>query len=1106
MGILYEKYLQYISKYELLFERIPNFIFKNILFHSDPNEISNFQKNFGLLLSESIHLHSNYKDNYIQLVEFASIISFMDERYLDNRNIISFIFLLHFKNNELFELKPIYQEILDHFSGIINNSMVYLSFIENFLQNISLEIVFKTFIPFLSENISTHDFIQGLFYTYGNYIGKNINLGFIKKNLHKSNRDLLLNRKGSNSEIYTGSMILNYFVVNQYNNLNLGIYYVNIILANGIDQNKFIKKIIHKIPYVNIIRKEGYDLFLYSILPRNSLNFLAKFLNSLKESGYIISYNLLEIKKANYNINYNSKISSETNILSIFPFNSKKYFSKINEKRKNSFNQKISHNSELFYANGSKLSDKIEIDSLDLFLFFNSRMLLSKLQEFKTMREFLKFIKLTIKTSEFPVLIKNYPNFSQLKKTFIHLNQDKVFQRFSSLNEIFKYYKNQSYENKNEIKLLKLIEFFGFTSTESIEKLDLEIDLFPTLADIKRNFSQVKNHSFQIIENKFISLIYNDLLRNSKIMAINSFFNSHKEVIKFFILSKYKLDWIDEVFLLFVSIKFQQVLPYRKIMHHKGIFANISSFLIISKLLLLENIDSLSILYRNFSKAFDPSMITFFNYNKQEWNLESFNLDFLINEAKKRVTRIIPSKNLHLNTNFNQKCSIKSKFNYNYLFKNLNYFNQLNSFSKTLGLNRTKIQSIFKKIFLNRCVLNNNIYSSIVGKFSNDLNEITQYYFSDLKIYPPISKMKRIFIFIKPPNRGINPLIFQKDELLKGLLMLGLENCYYFGGNENGFLILEYYLPEQIYYDQNSNFQRLIKNIKLKFQISLHSHELTEERRFFNEHALYPLDWRYQNYLLLKKVKKKDAEFFVNPHEIHYDYSFHTLSEDLKAMLKKYQTNQDLSETEVQLLFNNNILYQPRFFKWEFWQIIGYPFTMCLIIEDSQTREKEIRALVEQLPTGQILYTKNSQNDAQKLVIFLHLRENVQILYDKLYSILESYHLDFYITPIIPYDIYYEKDISKLLNISRKQPFFLAKNNQDYLEIPLFLPKKRYQTYSMAEQICMYEVIENLYPKIRSKLTTVIWLDFKKICGELQEKKQLNEETLHHRVSKLFKC
>lgn len=156
--------------------------------------------------------------------------------------------------------------------------------------------------------------------------------------------------------------------------------------------------------------------------------------------------------------------------------------------------------------------------------------------------------------------------------------------------------------------------------------------------------------------------------------------------------------------------------------------------------------------------------------------------------------------------------------------------------------------------------------------------------------------------------------------------------------------------------------------------------------RFFNEQSLYSYGWYYDDFNYLKQTSDLELDDLEVKNEISFIF-------DSKFRCKEYY---------------------PNFLPWEFWQIIKYPVSACIIVECSEEELKLINKIIKRLPAGQIFkFKKISSTKKITLLAIVQLKNNIGRFFENFILALNYFSYQYYLTLIIPLSLYGEIFITK---------------------------------------------------------------------------------------------
>ena len=117
-------------------------------------------------------------------------------------------------------------------------------------------------------------------------------------------------------------------------------------------------------------------------------------------------------------------------------------------------------------------------------------------------------------------------------------------------------------------------------------------------------------------------------------------------------------------------------------------------------------------------------------------------------------------------------------------------------------------------------------------------------------------------------------------------------------------------------------------------------------------------------------------------------------------------------KNEISFIFDSKFRckeYYPNFLPWEFWQIINYPVSVCIIVECSKEDLKLVKKLIKRLPAGQIFKFKKIRGTKKiTLLAIVQLKNNIGRFFENFIIALNNFRCQYYLTLIIPLSLYGE--------------------------------------------------------------------------------------------------
>lgn len=1111
---LYFNYCQSIERYAKIFGYSQKIMCTQITIIKQSVKINPFYIKHNFILDpekKTIRIQTCFHEISDFIIDFCAVLSFIPPIFLENRNLLIFLFLLKANNNENIQVKRLYNEYLSIAETEFEKIMYSFSpLVDLFFKQNSISHIMIHFIPYLKSNISNVELIQSISQYFLASYAENLDLSIIRNIIqnefdftdffsNKNTRRTKLRIKDNLSDVYS-------IFVRNFPKIGLKPYYFVIKLWKDKSKNmKILDSFFQKVPFFGYFNLSNHIFTFYCYIPEDCIENIRSYLQFLQSNGYFQEYNYYQYEFNKHFIQFDSKLSNSIDLTSIFPFNSKNYYNdKINIKK----NSVLGENIKIFceeYNYGDILLDSEEkfVDSLTLFIYFNSPRLFLNFIGYNSKDRFLQNIKKEIGKSSYTNIIKKYPNINGIEKQFKKFQETGIFSEFSLLSKMKKWI-----QTKDENERQRGLKFFNFLKKFKIYNPKAFIDdnfknlcLFP-YENIKSCFSKKNYYNQESIRERIYFLFKSRMISQSKVKQVGSLLNSHKMNILINIQLNSRIIWLEKVLFLYYHAKFSGFNTSRKILHHYLFFLNYSNYSIFFQFLMLENLQIADFFYNTIVKDIDDSLILFKPYTDKLWNSSSFSLDFLkekANEQKERY-QITEKKSLF---KYESSHNVQYKFKFQKFYKTLSNFNRINKTSNSLLKIRFFVVNLLKEY------ITKHYFNSIhIESFKKE------YFFMNFSSYDRFKNIvmnsvseniltmnkKNIIIYIQQPNANLNPFQLKSDPLLRGLFSINLIDGWFFGGKQNPILILQYNVPETHYFNDSSEWNRMITNLTRKYpSLNLEIFEVNKERRFYNAQSIFSPNPRYNEYLHLSLPKEVD-ETINNPYELIYDFDELSEISGFPPFLKKFQDDGIMSEEEMEKLFNMKLIFSPNFFNWQFFQLIQYPVSVFIKIESvPEKKYSKLIVLFEQLPIGRILEISNLGNKNKDLAIFLQLRDNIPRFFQRLVGILDLHKLVYYITPVLTLDLYEESEFKRIMQISRNKFKFRTKKGE-LLEIPIFLRHQQQTTYTLRDQITIYEALREVYPKIKGQITHQNW---KKVLRSISELYEAENFTIQEIVSEI---
>ncbi|MBA7579630.1 hypothetical protein ES708_21501 [subsurface metagenome] len=178
-----------------------------------------------------------------------------------------------------------------------------------------------------------------------------------------------------------------------------------------------------------------------------------------------------------------------------------------------------------------------------------------------------------------------------------------------------------------------------------------------------------------------------------------------------------------------------------------------------------------------------------------------------------------------------------------------------------------------------------------------------------------------------------------------------------------------------------------IKKIKTKYpELNLYTYELSEDLRFFNERSLYSPSWYFNDFNYLKQIPNSESDRSEVKTEISFFFDTETLGGE----------------------------FYLHYLPWEFWQIIGYPVSVSIVVECLSQDVDSIKKIIKRLPAGQIFtFKKDTKSKRSTLLAIVQLKNNIDRFFENIVPILNNLSCKYSISLIIPLTLYGDKFIAK---------------------------------------------------------------------------------------------
>ncbi len=1046
------------------------------------------------IVNSKIQVSHIFRGDEEKLIEFSVILSCLPMNQIKNTAIFNLLYLFYFKASSNETIKEKYRINLIKIKKIYSKYIQSrVSFIFIAINSIPLKLVLIDFLPNTNPKITEVGILQEFTSYYRRYMMSIANVGELRaffRNEYDLSKIFNDNKGSKNFSNLVSNFSQNPYIylmfALHYKKIGLQMYYCETIFSNNvINISKFIRNYFLSVPFLSLfyLSDQQKVFSFYAMIPKNSINNLEIYLHNLKSKGFFLNYQIYNQKSAHHELIFDVKTSSSLLLSTILRKNPYKMYKK---RKKVVYEEILSFKENTHDVNGFLLTP------ISLFLFFKSRELFLKIADYTSKKKFLKYIQPEICHSNFTEITRNFPKIGHFNTHF--LNYKKRFcQKQIDQNSI-----NKNFQNHNYKRFLSLMKKLGISNPDTIKNMSFKEAIFNRWEELNIYFSLKRKIPIEKIEIEISNLLRFNYIEDSKLFSIISLIQSEKSIIPVSIILKKQIGWIKGLTLLYQKNEYRQINIESNKLFKYFLYIDISTYQLFLKWLLLEDIDVVNIYYEQFYKRMDPIIINFFNFKEQRWEPGFFNFNHLIKKAIKGDDGYIGLKNLTLPF-FLPKNIRKTTFNLKEFTQDFGFYTRMKETSINIKLNQSSFISILRKIYNSKQIQILNLNRAAFLPNENK-HQFHQSFYNKVDINPVLSSAKRIILVLNQSPADLSPFLFEKDKLLRGFF-LHASDTYFFGGQHDSITIFEYKINQNILNDKESQWNRLLGSITRKYPtLQIQLYEIQQEERYFNQDILLTEDWRKAEYLTLSSSKKA-SELEHNIVKISYDFKDLEVSDTNELILNKYKQDLSLSNQELQSLFQSNILYHPRFFNWQFWQISGYAFSLCLIIHNPGKKGKKVLNLLHQLPVGKIYHLKGMVKDEEKWCVFLHLRESIPLFLQKFTSILDSMRVNYTLSPVIPLEIYGRSAFPRVFTLSRTRKQVKFKDG-DIIDIPLFPLRRSIETFTLEEFCDIGEVVDRFHEQISEKISKSKWKVILQEITLLWEKGELNQDTLEYMFQK----
>ncbi|MHA1521362.1 MAG: hypothetical protein ACTSRK_14355 [Promethearchaeota archaeon] len=462
---------------------------------------------------------------------------------------------------------------------------------------------------------------------------------------------------------------------------------------------------------------------------------------------------------------------------------------------------------------------------------------------------------------------------------------------------------------------------------------------------------------------------------------------------------------------------------------------------------------------------FYSSISNFFNFEKQEWDVSHLSLsEYKQNIVDLSKTVEIKENELYLKNNqivdpnkYEMLASptIIRKIikKYRTLFHHLNIPNLKNDL--TIKYLKDSLQA------------HHFLSSSEVQAYTKPLQYIEKKLIPmNAFLHPMLSDFKRIHVIINSRGLWLHPESLSSHKILRGLFTVGLVQCYYARGTQDGILLLEYLIPTAFYINPRSEFHRLLEKIKTIAKndgnYSIRVLEIEGYALSINEWNLRAEGFKTKQFMKFRTSRGKKGQNVQNQNPT---YNFHYNEMPSVEYSSNYSfIGSSFNPSTIPIekrseLFAQNVIFNP-VINWELLLFLRHSFYFFIWIKKiPQNDEKRAKIVYffQQFPIVEIFTTTSDEFGKIDFYIIAHLKNNIYFLERKILNFFSEFNLAVQWHYLFPYEIVSHSPITRIMEISRQNPFQKFNANTNIGQFPILQHYQQNNCFSPEETIQIYD-------------------------------------------------
>ncbi len=460
-------------------------------------------------------------------------------------------------------------------------------------------------------------------------------------------------------------------------------------------------------------------------------------------------------------------------------------------------------------------------------------------------------------------------------------------------------------------------------------------------------------------------------------------------------------------------------------------------------------------------KNLDVSISQYFNFNTQKWDVSQYSFSDSIQKivALSKTSEIKKNKRILDDENFGDSKKYKILAPLPTIRKIIKKYRNIYHQLKAPGIRSDFIIDYIKDSILAHRFL----HSSAVNGYTKQLQYIEKnaQYLTPF-FHPMLSNFTRVHVILTSRGLWLHPKSLSSHEILRGLFTIGLMQTYYAGGTQDGVLLLEYLIPISFFIDPSSEFHRLVKRIKNTAKnYSIRVLEIDKYSLSMNKWNLKVEGFKTKQFMKFGNSRGKKGQIVQNQNPVYNFYYNRMPSAELESSYKSIDPS-TIPQELLPGLYSSDVLFDP-VINWQLLLFLQHSIYFFIWIknvkQDENDKNPKIENFFQQFSFVEIFTSTKNEKNQQDFQILIHLKNNIYFLVHRIYDQLKEWNFAVQTNYIFPYEIIRDSPITRIMEISRQNPF-QKDRNQKYKnpsQFPIFRYYKQDNCYSPEETVQIYE-------------------------------------------------